>query len=34
VARANLLAEQIEAAIKERLGAERHRLLLEFLRAF
>lgn len=32
--RAKLLAAQHEAALKERLGVERHRLLLESLRAF
>src|SRR5690349_8312430 len=32
--RAKLLAAQHEAALKERLGPERHRLLLESLRAF
>ena len=34
LARAKVLAAQHEAALKERLGAERHRLLLETLRAF
>jgi DNA-binding MarR family transcriptional regulator len=34
VARAKILAAQHEAALKERLGAERHRLLLESLRSF
>jgi len=29
-----MLAAQHEAALKERFGAERHRLLLESLRAF
>ena len=32
--RAKMLAAQHEAALKEKLGAERHRLLLESLRAF
>jgi DNA-binding MarR family transcriptional regulator len=32
--RAKILAAQHEAALKERLGADRHRLLLETLRAF
>jgi DNA-binding MarR family transcriptional regulator len=34
LARAKALAAQHEAALKERLGAERHRLLLESLRDF
>jgi DNA-binding MarR family transcriptional regulator len=34
LARAKVLAAQHESALKERLGAERHRLLLETLRAF
>jgi DNA-binding MarR family transcriptional regulator len=34
LARAKVLAGQHESALKERLGAERHRLLLETLRAF
>jgi DNA-binding MarR family transcriptional regulator len=34
LARAKMLAAQHEAALKEKLGAERHRLLLESLRAF
>ena len=34
LARAKVLAAQHEAALKERLGTERHRLLLETLRAF
>jgi DNA-binding MarR family transcriptional regulator len=32
--RAKMLAAQHEAALKEKLGAERHRLLLESLRTF